>query len=356
MSKILIVDDERSIRRTFEIFLSKEGYSVFLAEDVPNALDIIEKNDIDLIFTDVIMPRITGIEMLNILKEKNPEIPVIIMTGEPTVETAKMAVRDRAHDYLIKPVSKQSLLKSAKLALIQKKLSDDKAILEKENNEYRENLEILVEKRTRALQGAVNGTISTIAKILESKDPYTAGHEMKVANLSYKIAEKMNLTKDQKDRIYFAGYLHDIGKLLVPAEILSKPGRLTDSEYTLIKDHVIRGYELLRDIQLPWAIADVILQHHERIDGSGYPNGLKGDEQMIEAKIIAVADVVEAMASHRPYRPGFSIKIALDEIKARSGDLYDEEVTKIIVELFEQENYEFDSDYNTVNIEIKASK
>jgi len=335
MSKILVVDDEKSIRKTFEIFLKKEGYMVHLAEDVTTALDILDKNDIDVVFTDIIMPRITGIELLSMIKEKNPDIPVVIMTGEPTVETAKKSVKDQAHDYLIKPVSKESLLKSAKFAVKQKELKDEKKKLELENTQYRDHLETLVESRTSALQEAVNGTISTIAKILETKDPYTAGHEKKVANLAYKIAEKMSLTKDQKDSIYFAGFLHDIGKLLLPAEILSKPGKISESEFHLIKDHVRSSYELVKEIQLPWLISDVILQHHERINGSGYPNGLKGNEIMVEAKILAVADVVEAMASHRPYRPAFDIETVLNELKDNKGTLYDEAVVKATVALFE---------------------
>jgi len=136
MSKILVVDDERSIRKTFEKFLKNEGYSVFLAEDVPIAPDIIDKSDIDMVFTDIIMPRITGIEMLSTIKEKNPDILVVIMTGEPTIETAKKSVKDQTHDYLIKPVSKESLLKSAKFALQQKKLIDDKIKFELENDHY----------------------------------------------------------------------------------------------------------------------------------------------------------------------------------------------------------------------------
>ena len=352
MSNILIVDDERSIRNTFEIFLKKEEYNVYTAEDVKTALQIIEDNIIDLIFTDIIMPRITGIELLNILKEKRPEIPVIIMTGEPTVETAKMAVKDRAHDYLTKPVSKETLLKTTKYALQQKKLVDEKIELESENETYRENLEKLVDERTEALQKAVNGTISTIAKILESKDPYTAGHEKKVASLAYAIGEKMNLSRDQTDCVYFAGYLHDIGKLLVPAEILSKPGKLSESEFCMIHEHVENGYELVKDIELPWPVSDVIFQHHERIDGSGYPKGIKGNEMKIESKILAVADVIEAMASHRPYRPKFSVDFAFDEIKKNAGILYDEDVAKAAISLFYDDKYDIDANLKDRKIEL----
>ena len=352
MSKILVVDDEKSIRKTFEIILKKEKYDVFLAEDVPAALKIIDDHEIDLIFTDIIMPRYTGMDMLNMLKENYSQIPVIIMTGEPTVETAKIAVKDLAFDYLTKPVSKNTLIKLAKHAIKQKKLSDERNRIESENEEYRKILENQVEKRTKSLQEAVNGTISTIAKILETKDPYTAGHEKKVANISLRIAGKMNLTKDQKDCIFLSGYLHDIGKLLLPAEILFKPGKLSESEFRLIKEHVVMGVELVEDIQLPWDIGKVILQHHERIDGSGYPKGLCGDDLSVESKILAVADVVEALSSQRPYRPGFSVETALSELKKNSGILYDDDVVTATISLFEDEGYDIESDKPIYRIEI----
>lgn len=341
MSKILVVDDERSIRSTFEIFLTKEGHKVFLAEDAINAKKIADEQDLDLIITDLIMPKMTGIDLLTDIKAKNPDIPIIIMTGEPTVDTAKEAVKNDANDYLIKPVSKENLMKATRYALEKKKLVDEKAKLEIENIKYRENLESLVKQRTAALQQAVNGTVETIVKILEYKDPYTAGHERRVGALSLAIAQKMELSQEEQKRIYFAGYLHDIGKLLVPSEILSKPGKLTNGEFGVIKEHVKSGYELTKDIDLSWPIADLILQHHERIDGSGYPNGIKGSEIQLGAMILAVSDVIEAMTAHRPYRPGFGIEIALEEIKNNAGILYDKDVSKAAIELFEKDKYDF---------------
>ena len=341
MSKILIVDDEKSIRSTFKIFLAKEGHEVFLAEDVSSAIKIAEKEDLDLIVTDIIMPKSTGLELLNAIKSENNEIPVIIMTGEPTVDTAKEAVKNNAQDYLIKPVTKDSLLKTVSYALDKKRLTDEKKQLEIENQKYRDNLEELVVKRTEALQKAVNGTVETISKILEQKDPYTAGHERRVGALALAIAKKMNLDEEKQKQIYFAGYLHDIGKLSVPSEILSKPGKITKGEFGVIKEHVNSGYELTKEIELSWPISDIILQHHERMDGSGYPNGVKGNQIQLEARILAVSDVIEAMTAHRPYRPGFSIEKALDEIKKNAGKLYDKEVSKAAIELFEKDKYDF---------------
>ncbi len=350
MAKILIVDDEISIRRTFEIFLKREGHEIFLAPNVEEALEIVAKEPLDLIITDIIMPRVSGITLLKKIREKNDKIPVIIMTGEPTVETAKQAVTESAEDYLTKPVSKEILMRATNYALSKKELEDKKAILEKENIRYRENLEVLVDQRTLALQRAIKGTVSTIASIIEVKDPYTAGHEKRVANLAYAIAEKLGLSDEEKKKIYFTGYLHDIGKLLVPSEILSKPGRLTEGEFQVIKEHVKNGYDLTKDIELPWDISTTILQHHERLDGSGYPNGLKGDEIILEARILAVADVVEAMTSHRPYRPGLGIDFALDEIQRNSGITFDEKVVEVTIQLFTQDHYQFSDLTNHIEI------
>ena len=173
------------------------------------------------------------------------------------------------------------------------------------------------------LRNTVEGTIETIAMIVEARDPYTSGHQQRVAEISVAIAKDLGLTEEQIRGIYMAGLIHDLGKIQVPAEILSKPGQLTKLEFELIKTHPKVGFDLLKGIEFPWPIAQIIYQHHEREDGSGYPRKLKGDKILIEAKIISIADVIEAMSSHRPYRPALGIEVALDEIVKHKGTLYD---------------------------------
>jgi putative two-component system response regulator len=347
--KILIVDDEPSIRKTFLKFLSNEGYETFAAESVNEAFDFLEKENFDLVISDIIMPKVSGIELLKKLKAKHKEVPVVIMTVEPALETATQALKKDAFDYLTKPVDKETLLKVAKHALAQKQLHDEKNILEKENEKYREELERLVIKRTQALEGALKSTIETIASVMELRDPYTAGHERKVGNLAVAIAIKMNLSSEITDCLYVAGYLHDIGKMAVPAEILSKPSALTDTEFEMIKSHVAHGDDILRKVKMPWPVAEVAYQHHERLDGSGYPNGLKADSIRIESKIMAIADVIEAMTSHRPYRAGLGLDVALGEIKENAGTLYDEKVVKATVALFREDNYEFSEEMKEIS-------
>jgi GAF domain-containing protein len=198
----------------------------------------------------------------------------------------------------------------------------------KESREYLEKL-----------QGSLEGTVSAIARIVEMRDPYTAGHQARVAKLAAAIARQMGLSEERVHGIHLAGTIHDLGKIQVPAEILSKPGRLSEVEYSLIKVHPEAGYDILKNIDFPWPIADKVLQHHERFDGSGYPQGLKGEEISLGARIISVADTVEAMSSHRPYRPGLGVEAALAEITQQRGILYDPQVVDACLALFREQKY-----------------
>jgi len=189
------------------------------------------------------------------------------------------------------------------------------------------------------LQENLESTVHAIAYIVEVRDPYTAGHQNRVADLAVAIAREIGLPDDQIHGLHMAGIVHDLGKIQVPAEILSKPGRISDIEYSLIKGHAQAGYNLLKDIDFPWPIAQMVLQHHERLDGSGYPQGLRGEDILLEARILAVADVVEAMASHRPYRPGLGTAPALEELSRGSGTHYDPQVVAVCLDLFREKHY-----------------
>jgi PAS domain S-box-containing protein/putative nucleotidyltransferase with HDIG domain len=191
------------------------------------------------------------------------------------------------------------------------------------------------------LQRAIEGAINAVALTTEIRDPYTAGHQHRVAKLACSIGIELGLSENQIEGVRVAGTLHDIGKIYVPAEILSRPGRLRQNEINLIKDHAQVGYDLLSAIEFPWPVAKIVLQHHERINGSGYPFGLSGDEIMIEARIMSVADVVEAMASHRPYRPALSIEEALLEISQQRGVLYSAEAVDACIKVFTQKEFKF---------------
>jgi len=193
----------------------------------------------------------------------------------------------------------------------------------------------------KSLQDLTDAGIKAITLIVEKRDPYTAGHQQRVSSLAYAIASEMGYEGAFLEGIRVVGLLHDVGKIGVPIEILSKPGRISEDEFRMIKTHPMVGHEILKGIEFSRPIADIILQHHEKLDGSGYPNGLKGNEISIEARIISVADVVEAMSSHRPYRPALGIENALSEILNNKGILYDDIVVDTCVKLFKEKKFEF---------------
>lgn len=198
----------------------------------------------------------------------------------------------------------------------------------------RERSEQLLTETNIKLSETVSGIVTSMAKVIETRDPYTAGHQERVARLAVAIAKSMNLPAEQTKGVGVAALMHDLGKIDIPAEILSKPSRLKENEYRLIQDHSQAGYEILKNVDFPWPVAQAVLQHHERIDGSGYPQGLTGDEILLEARIIAVADVVEAMSSHRPYRPSLGLKRGLSEVADRKGIAFDADVVNACLDLF----------------------
>jgi PAS domain S-box-containing protein len=190
------------------------------------------------------------------------------------------------------------------------------------------------------LKKAVGATIQVLVSAVESRDPYTSGHQLRVADLARTIATEMGFPQEKIEGIRMASSIHDIGKLSIPAEILVKPTKLTNIEFSIIKEHPQSGYEMLKDVESPWPLAQIVYQHHERMNGSGYPRNLKGDEILMESRILAIADVVEAMASHRPYRPTLGIEAALEEIEKNKGILYDDIVADTCLKLFREKGYQ----------------
>jgi len=193
------------------------------------------------------------------------------------------------------------------------------------------------------LRKALGGTVQAIAMVVEAKDPYTAGHQRRVADLSVAIAEEMGLDHDRKEGLRMAAMIHDIGKISIPGEILTKPTKLSATEFELIKVHSQIGYDILKEIEFPWPIDRIVFQHHKRMDGSGYPRGVKGEEILREARILAIADVVEAIASNRPYRPALGVEVALDEIAGGRGVAYDPEAVDACLKLFREKGYQLES-------------
>jgi putative two-component system response regulator len=326
---ILVVDDDQAICNVLQAGIQMAGYQCYIAQSPASALDLLENISMDVVVADIKMPEMSGIELAQIVKRKYKS-DVIIMTGFIEDFNYEDIVEQGASDFLQKPVRIAEFV-----ARLKRVLSERAARIDLKN--ALANVKLNLDKLRRAMEG----TVQAISTTVEMRDPYTAGHQQRVADLACTIAEAMDLPEDEVYGLRMASVIHDLGKITVPSEILSKPGRLSDLEYELIKSHVQAGYDILKQIEFPWPLADIILQHHERLDGSGYPKGLKGDQIMQAARILAVSDVFETIASHRPYRPSLGMPRALEELRENSDRLYDSKVVEVCLSLVEQGRFEF---------------
>ncbi|MFO7569273.1 MAG: response regulator, partial [Smithellaceae bacterium] len=330
---ILIVDDNATNIDLLVNTLKAEN-RLGIAKSGPKALDFAAKHKPDLVLLDIMMPGMDGYEVCKRLKAdpRTDAIPVIFITAmsETTDKTRGFALG--AVDYITKPFHAAEVIARVRTHLsleeMRRQLTAHNLVLERK-----------VEQKTTEIRNILNASIDAMTLMVEIRDPYTAGHQRRVADLARAIATEMNLSRDQIDGIRLAGMIHDIGKISIPSEILTKPTRLTQLEFELIKTHSESGYNILKDIEFPWPIARIVLEHHERMDGSGYPQGITGDDILLESKIIAVADVVEAISSHRPYRPAFGMNPALEEIIQGQGVIYDHAVVDACLKLFRENRY-----------------
>jgi putative nucleotidyltransferase with HDIG domain len=273
------------------------------------------------VITDIAMPKMGGIELTKQIKE-NYSADVIMMTGYFKDLSYENAVTQGATDFIQKPFSTKEFQIRLKRVIKERKT----------NQELKESL--------KRMNDIVDGVINSLSSTVDARDPYTAGHQKRVAQLAVSIATAMALSQTKIASIRMAGILHDIGKIAIPAEILSKPSTLSDIEFSLIKTHPQVGYDILKNINFPTPVAKIVHQHHERLNGSGYPLGLSGEDILFEARILTVADVVEAMSSHRPYRPGLGIDKALAEIQKNKGEFYDPDVVDACLTAM-SENFKF---------------
>ena len=263
------------------------------------------------------------------------------ITAEENLDTGpRENLRIRAEKILTAEGGEFDKISPADVKNLVLELKKHQAQLEIQNEEL-QRAEAEVQHSLEKLTKALDGTVLALANTVEMRDPYTAGHQRRVAQLAYAIAQEMGFPAERVEGMRVLGCLHDIGKIAIPAEILSKPGRLSPMEFRLIKDHPRVGYEIIKDIDFPFPLAEGILQHHERLNGSGYPLGISGPDIILEARILGVADVVEAMASHRPYRVALGIDQALEEISRNRGILYDPEIVDICLKIFTEKGFSF---------------
>jgi putative nucleotidyltransferase with HDIG domain len=321
--RVLIVEDSEGDALLLVRELKRGGYEPdFERVDTPEAMSAtLAKGVWDIILSDYAMPRFSAPAALALFKESGLDIPFIIVSGAIGEETAVEMMKAGAHDF----VMKGNLARL--IPVIERELNDAE----------------VRRKRRKAEEQLAHSFIDlaeTVSRAMASRDPYTAGHEQRVAELARLIGKKMGLNENRLMGLYIGGLLHDIGKISTPESILSKPGQLTDEEWNLLRAHTKRGYEILKDTNLPWPVADMAMHHHERLDGSGYPHNISGDKLSLENRILAVCDVVEAMSSHRPYRPARSKDEVIEEIKSGRGTKYDTNVVDVMLQIIENEEFQ----------------
>ncbi len=335
-SLILIVDDNST---NIDLLVSslKGDYRLGIAKNGFKAIDYALKYLPDLILLDVMMPEMNGYEVCKRLKADSStrNIPVIFITALTETGHKTRGFEVGGVDYITKPFNSDEVKARVKTHIFLKKMRET---LKNQNI----ILEERVKEKTAEIQKMLSATIQTMAVMVDVRDPYTAGHQRRVAKLACAIAEKLSLSKDVIHTIQIAGVLHDIGKIRIPTSIINRPGKLLDVEFEIIKIHPQVGYDILKNIPSPWPFAKAVLQHHEKIDGSGYPAGLKDNEIMMEAKILTVADVAEATSSYRPYRPAFDIDYSLEELLKNRDKLFYAKAVDACIELFRKDNFEFE--------------
>lgn len=305
---VLYVEDDEEVRDLLARFLRRWIGTLHIATNGQEGSDIFRQHNPDVVITDIKMPVMDGLEMASLIKNSSSEVPIIVITAYSERDYFIRAIEIGVDQYVTKPVNTDTLLQA-----INKSAS---------NRRHKQEME----KAKQQIVDALEQTIGVLSRAIELRDLYTDGHQKRVALLATAIAEEMGMSSDSVTGIRLGSLVHDVGKIKVPAEILSCPRKLTKDEMDIIKTHLSAGYDILKGATFPWPVARMVLEHHERLDGSGYPNGLKGDDICIEARIIAVADVVEAMTSFRPYRAALGIEAAVGEIRNGQDKQYDAKV------------------------------
>ena len=332
VERIFVVDDEEAIREIVSSMLTSAGYACNQAGSGLQALEILNGGaQFDLLLSDLMMPELDGLGLLERVKERYPDMPVIMVTAVHDISVALGAIRNGAYDYLLKPFEREQLLATVRRALENRRLK-------LENRIYQSNLESLVAARTEQLRQTMvdlersyDITLEALGDALDLKDAETEGHSKRVTAFTIAIARAMGLSSDRIRVIARGAFLHDIGKMAIPDAILRKPGALTEEEKAVMREHCYRGYQMLKKIPFLTEAAEIVYAHQECFDGSGYPRGLKGEEIPMGARIFSIADTLDAITSDRPYRAAQSISAARGEIQRWGGRQFDPQVVKVFL-------------------------
>ena len=336
LENILVVDDEEAIREVVSTMLESKGYQCTAVSNGRAAQDQVKRVTPDLVLSDMIMPEMDGIKLLDWLRQYDPEVPVIMVTAIHDISTALEAIRRGAYDYILKPFEKDQLFLGVGRALQHRRLV-------MENRTYQRNLEQLVEERTAQLlaknaelEQSYDDTLEALGSALDLKDAETEGHCQRVTAFCISIAKTMPVPNPYLPVLARAAFLHDIGKMAIPDGILRKAGPLTDEEKQIMRKHCEIGYNMLIRIPFLRDAAEIVLAHQEFFNGSGYPRGLKGEQIPLGARIFTIADSLDAMISDRPYRKALPLSHAREEIRRCSGTQFDPQVVEVFLSIPEE--------------------
>jgi putative nucleotidyltransferase with HDIG domain len=331
--RVLAVDDEHSARKLLSTILRQASFGCTTVNGGEEALEYLRSERFDAVISDLQMPGMSGMELLTQVRRTYPQVAFLVTTGMDDVDVGVEAMRCGADDYLVKPLRENALVASLESALHKRRL-------EQQLENYRHRLEEMVQERTSQLHKALEhiersyeSTLQALGAAIALRDNETADHSQRVCRYSLKIARAMGWSDEQLASLAKGAYLHDIGKLGTPDSILLKPGPLTADERTLMQTHAQIGFDLVKDIDFLSEAAEIILAHHERYDGGGYPRRLKGDAIPLGARIFAVADTLDAITSNRPYRRASSFEEGRERIRREAGLQFDPEVVSAFLEI-----------------------
>ncbi|HEV2473398.1 MAG TPA: HD domain-containing phosphohydrolase, partial [Chthonomonadales bacterium] len=347
--RILVVDDEAHVRSMIGATLERQGYQIELAVSGAVAVEIMRRKSFDLVLTDIVMQDGNGIALLESIRAQQPHVPVVMVSAIHDISVAIDSMRRGAYDYLLKPFEREHLI-----ATVQRALEHRQALQDSQN--YQQNLEQIVRARTEMLRQAMEDlehsydvTLEALGDALDLKDSETEGHSKRVTAYTIALARAMGISPTEIKVIARGAFLHDIGKMAIPDEILRKPGKLTTEEEEVMRDHCSRGYHILRKIPFLSEAAAIVYTHQEHFDGGGYPSGLRGAEIPIGARIFAVADTLDAITSDRPYRGARPFEIARAEILRCSGTQFDPTVVEVFLKIPNELWLELRSEINGQN-------
>ena len=346
-ARILVVDDEAHVRSMIGATLERQGYNVQLAGSGSEAVDSLAQSPYDLVLTDIVMQDKSGIALLERIHAEQPHLPVVMVSAIHDISVAIDSMRRGAYDYLLKPFEREHLV-----ATVQRALDHRQAL--QDNHNYQQSLEQVVHARTEMLRQAMEDlehsydvTLEALGDALDLKDSETEGHSKRVTAYTIALARAMGISPADIRVIARGAYLHDIGKMAIPDEILRKPDKLNPEEERIMRDHCTQGYQILRKIPFLSEAAAIVYTHQEHFDGTGYPSGLRGMEIPIGARIFAVADALDAITSDRPYRKASGFDIARSEILRCSGTQFDPSVVEIFLKIPDELWHELRTEINS---------